>query len=207
MIKIKICGITNRDDALRAVTCGAWALGFIFYKKSPRYASPSKVRKIVEDLPPFVTPVGVFVNTREGAIRDICRFTRINTVQLHGEEEAASCRRLRDYKIIKAFRINDQFNFNLVDSYDVDAYLFDTYHENMAGGTGKTFNWNLLKDKKFKRPFILSGGLNSQNIRDAVDAVRPFMVDVSSGVEDAPGVKNHRKIRDFIQVVKFAGEK
>ena len=160
MIKVKVCGITNQEDALKAVYYGAWALGFVFYNKSPRYISPSKARKIIEALPPFVTPVGVFVNHKERAIRDICQFTRINTIQLHGDEEPAFCKRFKDYKIIKAFRVGEKVDFNSLSKYKVDAYLFDTYEENAFGGTGKTFNWELLSGRKFDKPYILAGGLD-----------------------------------------------
>lgn len=200
-MRIKICGITNEGDALKAVECGAWALGFIFYKESPRYISPSKARVIVEALPPFVTPVGVFVNHSKGAVREICRLTRIRTVQFHGDETPSYCKHFKDCKIIKAFRVDQNFDFKSIDQYMVDAYLFDTYHENSFGGTGKTFNWGLLNNKTFPKPFILSGGLNPNNIQEAIRQVHPFAVDVSSGVEESPGKKDYLKIKDFINAM------
>ena len=203
MIKVKICGITNTDDALKAVYYGAWALGFIFYKKSPRYVSPSKVRKIVEALPPFVTPVGVFVDTKEGAVKDICRFTHISTVQFHGEEDPSYCKRFKDHKVIKAFRIKDKINFDLIQQYKVDAYLFDTYQEGSQGGTGTSFDWEILRDRRFEKPIILSGGLNPNNVRNAINTVTLSAVDVSSGVEKSPGIKDPRLIQAFIDVVNL----
>lgn len=202
MTKVKICGITNLEDALKAAYYGAWALGFIFYKKSPRYVSPSKARKIIEALPPFVTPVGVFVNLKERAVRDICKFARIQTLQFHGEETPVYCKRFKDHKIIKAFRVKEKF-FDISDTvkYKVDADLFDTYQEGLAGGSGKTFNWDFVKGRKMGRPFILSGGLNPENIKKAIEAVSPYAVDVSSGVEKSPGIKDPRLIRAFFEII------
>ena len=180
MTRVKICGITNDDDAMKAAVHGASAVGFIFVKKSPRYISPSRARKIIEILPPFITPVGVFADQKERAVRDILKFTRIHTVQFHGEESTVYCKRFKDCKIIKAFRINDVFNWPMVNKYKVDAYLFDTYQENVMGGTGKTFNWELLEGKKFERPIILSGGLNPENVLKGIETVNPMAVDVYS---------------------------
>ncbi len=199
MTRVKICGITNHEDAQMAVTAGASALGFIFHKKSPRYVSPSKVRPIIEALPPFVTPVGVFVNHSEHAVRDICRLTRVSTVQFHGEESPGYCKRFKHFKLIKAFRVRDTFDFKSVLQYKVDAYLFDTFSGTAFGGTGKTFNWDMLKNYKFDKPVILSGGLNQGNVHQAVDAVRPYAVDVSSGVEKSPGIKDYRLVNAFCQ--------
>ncbi|MCA9392649.1 MAG: phosphoribosylanthranilate isomerase [Candidatus Omnitrophica bacterium] len=199
MMKVKICGITNHEDAQKAMYYGAYAAGFIFHKKSPRYVSPSKARKLIEALPPFIVPVGVFVDLKEKAVRDICQFTRIRTVQFHGEETPLYCKRFTDYKIIKAFRVNDMFDPVGVRKYKVDAYLFDTYQENVIGGTGKTFNWEVLKGHKFEKPVILSGGLTAENVADAIGSVNPYAVDVSSGVEKTPGIKDPRKIREFMK--------
>ena len=199
MMKVKICGITNHEDAQKAMYYGAYAAGFIFHKKSPRYVSPSKARKLIEGLPPFIVPVGVFVDLKEKAVRDICQFTRIRTVQFHGEETPLYCKRFTDYKIIKAFRVNDMFDPVGVRKYKVDAYLFDTYQENVIGGTGKTFNWEVLKGHKFEKPVILSGGLTAENVADAIGSVNPYAVDVSSGVEKTPGIKDPRKIREFMK--------
>jgi len=200
-MKVKICGITNNEDAQKAAYYGAWAVGFIFYKKSPRYVSPSKARKIIEALPPFVTPVGVFVNLRERAVKDICSFTRIKTLQFHGDEDPAFCTRFRDCKVIKAFHVGGDFDFKQVSNYRVDAYLFDTYQEKLFGGSGKTFNWEVLKKQKFDKPYILSGGLNPENIKQALSEMNPFAVDASSGLEKSPGIKDPRRIRAFMDLI------
>ncbi|MBU0468739.1 MAG: phosphoribosylanthranilate isomerase [Candidatus Omnitrophica bacterium] len=199
MVKVKVCGITNIEDALKAVYYGAYALGFIFYKKSPRYVSPSKARKIIEALPPFITPVGVFVDQKERAVMDVCRFTRINTVQFHGDEKPVYCKRFKDFKIIKAFRVGSVFFADVVKKYKVDAYLFDAYQEDAYGGTGKKFNWDIICKEKFDKPIILSGGLNPDNVKEAIGQVNPFAVDVSSSLETAPGIKNPRLIRSFFE--------
>jgi len=203
MVRIKVCGITNSEDAQKAAYYGAWAVGFIFTKKSPRYVSPSKARKIIESLPPFVTPVGVFVDQSDRAVRDICNFTRIRTLQFHGEESAVYCKRFGDYKVIKAFRIGEYFPIDIIRKYKVDAYLFDTYQEGVNGGTGKVFDWKVLQGQKLDKPVILSGGLNSQNIQEAINVVKPYAADVSSGVEKSPGIKDSRQIRTFFDVANF----
>jgi len=204
MTRIKICGITNQEDALSAVYAGAWALGFIFTRKSPRFISPSRARKIIEALPPFVSAVGVFVDLKEGAVKEICRFTRVSTVQFHGSETPEYCKRFSDRKVIKAFKVSDDFDFKSVTKFKVDAYLFDTYSPEQEGGTGKAFNWNLLKYEKFDRPFILSGGLNPANVKAALGALDPlkaFAVDASSQLEKAPGQKDNKLVKEFISAV------
>ncbi|MBF0532433.1 MAG: phosphoribosylanthranilate isomerase [Candidatus Omnitrophica bacterium] len=206
-VKIKICGLTNIDDAAKSVYYGATALGFNFYKKSPRYVSPSKVRRIVEALPPLVTPVGIFVNQKERAIREILKFTRIATVQFHGEEDQVFCKRFSDVKVIKAFRVGPGFDPESVKKFKVDAYLFDTFQADQIGGTGKTFSWEVISAVKWDRPVILSGGLNHENVFQAVAAVKPYAVDVASGVEKMPGIKNHRMIQAFCEAVHFLSEK
>ncbi|MBI3617996.1 MAG: phosphoribosylanthranilate isomerase [Candidatus Omnitrophica bacterium] len=136
------------------------------------------------------------------AVRDICRLARISTVQFHGEESPGYCKRFNHFKIIKAFRVSDVFDFKSVLQYKVDAYLFDTFQEETAGGTGKTFNWDLLKNYKFDKPVILSGGLNPENVRQAIEAVHPYAVDVSSGVEKAPGVKGYQLVQAFCSSIQ-----
>jgi len=204
MVRVKICGITNEKDALTAVKYGAWAIGFIFYKKSPRYISAFKAKKIVQSLPPFVTPVGVFVDQKEGAVLDIARFCGIRTIQLHGEETPVYCKRLRQkgFSVIKAFRVADSFDPEQIKAYDVNAVLLDAYVQGVPGGTGTTFNWALAKRaKSLGLPVILSGGLHYNNVANAIETVGPYAVDVSSGVEeqDKPGVKNERSVRMFCE--------
>ena len=205
MVRVKICGMTNSKDALQAALYGAWAVGFIFYKKSPRFIGAFKVKKIVEQLPPFVTPVGVFVNQKEGAVKDILKFCGIGTVQFHGDETPEFCRRFtKQYKVIKAVRVDDRVNPDSLKKYAVDAFLLDAFQEDVYGGTGKTFPWHLAKAVKgLGVPLILSGGLNAQNLLRAIEDVRPFAVDVSSGVEKSPGQKNSHAVKEFIDIVQF----
>jgi phosphoribosylanthranilate isomerase len=205
MVRVKICGITNQLDAQRACKAGAWALGFIFHKRSPRYISPFKAKKIIETLPPFITPVGVFVNQNTGAIRDIIRHCGLGAVQLHGEEDQHTCRRLKSFaKVIKVFRVGEKFNPSNLEGFKMDAFLFDTYDPDNYGGTGRTFDWNVLKEiKSANVPIILSGGLNAQNVIDPVNALKPYAVDVNSGVEESPGKKDAKKMKDFVDIVNY----
>ncbi len=207
MIKVKICGITNLDDAKAAVSLGAWALGFVFYKKSPRSVSPYKVKKILEGLPPFVEPVGLFVNQKEGAVKDIAGFLKIRTLQFHGDETPQYCQRFREFKVIKAFRVGERFDISNLSSFPVCAYLFDAYEEDTFGGTGKVFNWEKISNRKFAQPVILSGGLNPQNIVKAIQTVQPYAVDVSSGVEEAPGKKSRKLMEEFFGAIKSSDVK
>lgn len=204
--RIKVCGITNEVDALKAAKLGAWAIGFIFYKKSPRFISPFKAKKIIDALPPFITPVGVFVNHNLGAMRDIITHTGIHAVQLHGDEDHHFCSRLKRYnvKVIKAFRVGEGFNPKNVESYKTDAYLFDTKDQDQYGGTGKTFDWRILMElKSLNVPMILSGGLNVSNVIEPVNELKPYAVDVNSSVEEAQGKKDGKKMKEFIDVVSY----
>src|SRR5208283_1124357 len=207
MVRVKICGMTNERDALKAARLGAWALGFIFYKKSPRFISPFKAKKIIESLPPFVTPVGVFVNHPAGAVRDIINHCGLRAVQLHGEEDHHYCHRLKRYnvKIIKVFRVGENFDPKIVEPFNVDAFLFDSYDQYNYGGTGKTFDWTVLNQIKHLSdvPIILSGGLNTQNVIEPVNVLKPYAVDVNSGVEESPGKKDLKKMKDFIDIVSY----
>ena len=198
--------MTNEQDALKAASLGAWAVGFIFYKKSPRFISPFKAKKIIEALPPFVTPVGVFVNQGQGAIRDIINHTGIRVVQLHGDEDHHFCHRLRklNVKVIKVIRVGDSFDPKSLEPYKVDAFLFDTLDKDAYGGTGKTFNWRLLMEAKaLNIPIILSGGLNNQNVIEPVNGLKPYAVDVCSSLEQEAGKKEAKKVKDFIDIVSY----
>ncbi len=206
MVRIKVCGITRPEDAYKAARLGAWALGFIFYKKSPRFIGPAKAKKIIEGLPPFITPVGVFVDHNLGAMRDIIEHCGLHAVQLHGSEDHHFCHRLRRYhvKIIKAFKVGPDFDPSVIEPFKVDAFLFDTAVEGLEGGTGKTFDWTLLRDIKSQNtPIIISGGLNSQNVIEAVNNLKPYAVDVNSGVEEGPGHKDSKKVKEFIEIVNY----
>jgi phosphoribosylanthranilate isomerase len=200
--RVKICGITNAEDALMAVEAGADALGFIFYPKSPRYITPEEARLIKTKLPPFVATVGVFVDEDAGRVMEIAREAGLGAVQLHGHETPAYCTQM-GISVIKALRVRDEGDIRTLARYEVSAFLLDTYKEGQMGGTGEVFDWDLaLKAKQGKTPIILSGGLNPDNVAKAVEKVRPYAVDVSSGVEVKPGVKNRDKVRDFIKNVK-----
>ena len=202
-VKIKICGITNLTDADTAIRLGADALGFIF-APSPRRIAPQTAREIIGALPPFVKTVGVFVNEAPAAIRKVIDDCGLDLVQLHGDESPALCDELMPYTI-KALRIKDESSLKTVQAYHgkVRALLLDTYSKEKAGGTGKTFDWELAtKIKKQGTPVILSGGLAPANIVAAIRTVRPSAVDVNSGVEERPGKKSPTLIRDLMENVR-----
>jgi len=202
-VKVKICGITRLKDALVALHAGCDALGFIFYRKSPRYISPARACLISQHLPTDTITIGVFVNARASAIKDIARRCGLRILQFHGDESPAFCRQFKNFKIIKAFRITNRIDMNAVARYDVFAYLFDAFSPSRRGGTGRQFNWELLDcSGKIKKPIFLSGGLNPGNVARAVELVQPAWVDVSSGVESRPGIKDPRTVRRFIAAVK-----
>lgn len=206
MVKVKICGITNHQDASLAVELGVDILGFVL-APSPRQVSPEMVRSIVETLPPFVMTVGVFVDEEEKTIKDIADFCRLNQVQLHGKESPDFCRRFRP-KAIKAFRVRDDTSLLPISAYQghVQALILDTYQPGIAGGTGRTFPWDLaIKAKEFDLPVILSGGLNPSNIRRAISTVKPYAVDINSGIEERPGKKDPQRMKQLMEALKAAG--
>ena len=202
MVKVKICGITNLDDAMAAADFGADALGFVFFKKSPRYLSPANAKKIIKRLPPFISTVGVFVNENKKNIEKIVLQTGINIIQLHGDETPKACNLSKP--VIKAIRVKSIENLELVSKYKdkVSAFLLDTYTPEVFGGSGQIFNWDIAAEaKKFGR-VILAGGLTPENIEKAVRLVHPYAVDVSSGVEAEKGKKDHLKMKLFIERAK-----
>jgi phosphoribosylanthranilate isomerase len=202
LIRVKICGITNAEDALAAVEYGADAVGFVFFKNSPRHILPEKAFDIISLLPPFVTTVGVFVNEDPRRIQTIIRFTGINVVQLHGNEPPHACSVAK--KVIKAFRVTKADDLQSVGKYNVAAFLLDSHSPDSFGGTGKTFNWDIAREaKKFGR-IILSGGLTAGNVGQAIQHVGPYAVDVSSGVEAAKGKKDLAKLKAFIAQARTA---
>ncbi len=204
MVRVKVCGITNSDDAFRAVELGADALGFIFYKGSKRYIDPRDAQRIISSLPPFVSSVGVFVNQGPDEIKEAVETSGVDTVQLHGDETPEFCT-LLPYKLIKAVRVKDTVNTEEVELYPVLAILFDKHTDELYGGTGTSFDWGVLKGIAISKKVILSGGLTPENVSRAIETVRPYGVDVSTGVEDSPGKKNHMKMRKFIEAVKNGG--
>lgn len=203
MVRVKICGITNRDDALFSVAHGVDALGFIFYEPSPRYVPPEHVRRIVSALPPFVTPVGVFVNSGREEILETVRSTGIRAVQLHGDETPADCMGY-PFPVIRALRVGDGFNPASLSDYPVDTFLLDTAKKGWYGGTGETFDWNVAREAAAHGRIILSGGMDPSNVADAVRTVKPYAVDCGSGVEAAPGLKDHARIREFLGALRSA---
>jgi phosphoribosylanthranilate isomerase len=196
---IKICGITRKEDALAAVDAGADMLGFVFWKKSKRYVEPVRVRDIINELPPSVKKVGVFVDENEKAVWDLAEDLGLDALQFHGNETAPYCALFKDlFKVIKAFRVKDRESLIPIHNYQTDYYMLDTYTEAAPGGTGTAFDWKVIKDFEFLKPVILSGGLTPENVARAIREVSPFGVDVSSGVESSPGKKDAELIRRFI---------
>lgn len=205
MIRVKICGITSREDACAAVEAGADALGFIFVKGSPRWIEPEAAAVIAAELPPFVATVGVFVDRTAEAIESIVTSCGISLAQLHGNVPPDECGRLR-IPYVKAIRIRSEDDLAGLYKYkQARAFLLDTYAADRLGGTGRTFPWEIAAKAAREARIILSGGLTAENIADAVVQVRPYAVDVCSGVEASPGRKDHRRVREFIDRAKKAG--
>ena len=200
-MRVKICGITNVQDALAAADYGADAVGFVLYKSSPRCVDLKTVKNIIAQLPPFVTTVGVFADTDEKEIHSIVEDCGLDVIQLQGDEPAELCRRLGG-RVIKAIRIQDKFSLNRMIPYKVRAFVLDTYREGQLGGTGHTFDWNLAVEAKKFGKIILAGGLTPENVGPAIEQVRPYGVDVSSGVEERIGKKDHSKLKRFIETAK-----
>lgn len=200
MVKIKVCGITNNKDAQLACHLGAWAVGFIFYSKSPRYVAPAKAQKIIRALPKAVVPIGVFVDEPLESISAIVAQCKLKAVQLHGSETPAACSRIKNVLTIKAVRVKNKADIARALCYSTDFILLDAYRKGLLGGTGKTFNWDLLSNrKKTKSKIILSGGLDPENIRQAVALKNVYAFDVASGVEKRPGKKCCRLMKRFFE--------
>jgi phosphoribosylanthranilate isomerase len=203
MTRVKICGITNLEDAWAAIQAGCDALGFAFFKRSPRYIPPAKAAGIIQKLPRQIIKIGVFVNAREKTIKRIARLCRLRLLQFHGRESADFCRRFAGYKIIKVFRLKDKIDLAKIKRYDTFAYLFDTLSSIAPGGTGKTFDWQTLRHlEDIRKPVFLAGGLDPQNVRRAIKLVEPDWVDVSSGVESSAGRKDRVKLINFVRQAK-----
>lgn len=204
--RVKMCGTTRLEDALAAVRYGVDGLGFIFYEKSPRYILPEQAARIIEELPPFIDRVGVFVNA---PLEDLEEASKggLSYLQLHGNESVEYCREVRERLpccgIIKAFRVGKESRSEQFSPYNewVDGFLLDTYVKGAQGGTGKTFDWSILDSLQLSCPLFLAGGLSSANVVEAIRSVRPFAVDVNSGVEHCPGEKDHALLEEFMYLV------
>lgn len=203
--RIKVCGITRPEDAQQAVAAGVDALGFIFAEKSRRKVDPDQARRIISALPPFVDAVGVFVNSDPAKVRELIEHCGLTVVQLHGQESVEYCQAM-PVRVVKAFSIRPETTAQDFTPYTGAAagLLFDTWHEQLAGGTGETFDWSMLAKFTIPLPLILAGGLGPDNVGAAVRLVRPFAVDVNSGVEVSPGVKDHGLITAVVKEVRLA---
>lgn len=202
-MRIKICGITTAEDALDACDAGADALGFIFWKGSRRYVEPDEARRIVKGLPPFVTTVGVFVDEDLDTISGIVDLVGLDAVQLHGSETPEFCDSATR-PVIKAFRVRGEEVLKELSHYHVSACLLDAYREGVPGGTGEVFNWEIARRAAAQGRVILAGGLTPENVGEAVQRVRPYGVDVSSGVERSAGKKDMDKVKRFIEKAREA---
>jgi phosphoribosylanthranilate isomerase len=206
MVRIKICGITNLQDASLATDLGAHALGFIFYPKSPRAVTLERARHIIGQLPPFVATVGVFVDEDAAKVREIASLVGLDWIQLHGSESPEYCRSM-GRRVIKGFRVKGMEIFAQLTGYRgaAQAFLLDTYKPGTPGGTGETFDWDLGRQVKKCGPIVLAGGLTPANVAQAIQMAQPAAVDVASGVEAAPGKKDPEKLRAFVEAVKILG--
>ncbi len=207
VVKVKVCGITNLEDAQAAVEAGADALGFVCYRKSPRFVDAEVIRAIVSELPPFVLPVGVFVNEEQKVVRDLLDRCGLVLAQLHGDETAAYCESL-GRPVLKAIRLQSRSGFLALAEFKgralVRGILVDAFSDAAYGGTGHRVDWNLAAEASQLGRVILAGGLTPENVGEAIKIVRPYGVDVSSGVEANPGRKDHAKVRAFIKAAKLA---
>jgi phosphoribosylanthranilate isomerase len=205
MTLVKICGITNLDDALAAVEAGADALGFNFYKSSPRYITPQNAREIIEQLPQTILTVGVFVNEESpDDVRKMANEAGIRALQLHGDESPEYCHNLAvDHYVIKTFAVQADFDLQLAQTYKVQAIMLDTKDNSLRGGTGRVFDWSVAQKVRPLIPKLyLAGGLSPENVAEAVATVRPYAVDACSALEIVPGRKNNERTRAFVEVVR-----
>ncbi len=204
MPRVKICGITTLEDALHATACGADALGFVFYAGSPRCVDPDRARGIIAELPPLITTVGLFVNEDPAKIREIVEYCGLTVVQLHGDETPDQCN-LPPFRVVKALRLEPDAELSTFSGYPVSALLLDASVPGQFGGTGQRCDWDTAARVAERHRVILAGGLTPDNVAQAVCRVRPYGVDVSSGVERQPGQKDPEKVARFIRQAKEAG--
>ena len=196
-MKVKICGITNLEDALHCASGGADALGFIFYEKSKRFVDYRKAKTIAASLPFFVMKVGVFVNENPETVNAAASEIGLNAVQLHGQEDPDYLKRI-ELPAIKSFRVGESFDYSVIEKYNDCGILLDTFSPDGYGGTGKSFNWNSIPEN-LKNKIILSGGISADNIDAVVNQVRPAAIDLSSSLESVPGRKDYKKVKTFFE--------
>ena len=208
MVRVKVCGITNLEDARASVEAGAYALGFNFYPKSPRYIEPVHAAEIIEQLPESLLTVGVFVNEPNNESLEVAaRTARVGAVQLHGDETPSFCESLKGWFVIKALRVRDDFDPSEASQFETEAILLDSFSNRVFGGSGEVFDWDVARrTSAFAKKLFLAGGLNATNVRSAIEAVQPFAVDVCSGVESAPGRKDLGKLSAFMNATRKANQ-
>jgi indole-3-glycerol phosphate synthase/phosphoribosylanthranilate isomerase/anthranilate synthase/indole-3-glycerol phosphate synthase/phosphoribosylanthranilate isomerase len=207
-VRVKICGITNLEDARMSVDAGADMLGFNFYRRSPRYIEPENARRIIERLPATVQSVGVFVNEENPQrVADIADIADIDIIQLHGDESPSYCQALKERRVIKAIRVDNDFSSAQVAEYQTEAILLDTFSGAARGGTGESFDWTIAKQaRQLVSRLFLAGGLTPNNVARAIATVTPYAVDACSSLESAPGKKDERRVREFIAAARSAAE-
>ena len=203
-VRVKICGVRTLEEAEAATAAGADALGFNFWPKSPRYILPGEAARIVASLPALVNSIGVFVNEELDRVREIVSEVGLDAVQLHGEETPRYCLGLNGAKVIKAFRVGKDFDLDTIRDYPVSAILLDAKVEGQYGGTGRRFSWDLAIEARRRAHVILAGGITIDNVAEAITTVRPFAIDVCSGVESEPGRKDLTKMRELMKEVARA---
>ena len=203
-VRVKICGVRTLEEAEAATAAGADALGFNFWPKSPRYVPPDVASRIVSSLPALVNSIGVFVNEELDSVREIVSKVGLVAVQLHGDESPRYCLELKNIKVIKAFRVGEDFDLTMIRNYQVSAILLDAKVAGKYGGTGRRLSWDVAIEAKRHTPVILAGGITIDNVAEAITFVRPFAIDVCSGVESEPGRKDLSKIKEFMKEVARA---
>lgn len=201
-IKVKVCGIRSYEDARCALDAGAWALGFVFHRPSPRYIEPREAARIVARLPAAALTVGVFVDRPLAELNEVLETAGLRGAQLHGAEDPSFARRVRADLVIKALRVGKGFDAETARDFHGFTILLDTFHEGLAGGTGESFDWREARRVGEITPFLLAGGLSPENVTRALEAARPEGIDLSGGLERAPGVKDHEKIRRLFAAVR-----
>ncbi|MBF0448629.1 MAG: phosphoribosylanthranilate isomerase [Magnetococcales bacterium] len=202
-VRIKVCGLTNKADLKAAIAAGVHAIGLVFYPPSPRNVTLEQAETLSTEIPPFVTVTGLFVNASRLEIERTCRRCRLDLIQLHGDEPPAFCLD-QPRRVIKGIRVDSRADLLNLENYPVSGLLLDAKAKGLYGGSGQSFDWSLLASFASPAPLILAGGLNPDNVTEAIRQVKPHAVDVSSGVESEPGVKDHKKIIRFIQAVNQA---